>query len=89
MLPQGNRHGRETISTGPTEGSNNKIKAFKREFGYRNQEFVKLGIPGIHEAKGRENGPTAGAYFCQNERTWDPSGFLANENHEWELCKRS
>lgn len=34
------------------ERSNNKIKKLKRQaYGYRNQEFFKLRILGIHEAK--------------------------------------
>lgn len=40
------------ISTGPLEGTNNKIKTMKRQaYGYRDQEFLKLKIYSIHEAK--------------------------------------
>ncbi len=40
------------ISTGPLEGINNKIKTMKRQaYGFRDQEFLKLKILGIHEAK--------------------------------------
>lgn len=38
------------ISTGPLEGINNKIKTMKRQaYGFRDQEFFKLKILGIHE----------------------------------------
>ena len=38
------------ISTGPLEGTNNKIKTMKRQaYGFRDQEFLKLKILGIHE----------------------------------------
>lgn len=40
------------ISTGPLEGTNNKIKTMKRQaYGYRDQDFLKLKILGIHETK--------------------------------------
>jgi transposase len=40
------------ISTGPLEGTNNKIKTMKRQaYGFRDQEFLKLKIYAIHEAK--------------------------------------
>lgn len=40
------------ISTGPLEGTNNKIKTMKRQaYGFRDLEFFKLKIMGIHEAK--------------------------------------
>ena len=40
------------ISTGPLEGTNNKIKTMKRQaYGYRDQEFLKLKILAIHESK--------------------------------------
>lgn len=40
------------ISTGPLEGTNNKIKTLKRQaYGYRDMEFFKLKIKGIHESK--------------------------------------
>ncbi len=40
------------ISTGPLEGTNNKIKTMKRQaYGFRDQEFFKLKIMGIHEIK--------------------------------------
>ena len=40
------------ISTGPLEGINNKIKTMKRQaYGFRDQEFFKLKILGIHETK--------------------------------------
>ena len=40
------------ISTGPLEGTNNKIKTLKRQaYGFRDLEFFKLKILAIHEAK--------------------------------------
>jgi transposase len=40
------------ISTGPLEGTNNKIKTMKRQaYGFRDQEFLKLKIYAIHETK--------------------------------------
>ena len=40
------------ISTGPLEGTNNKIKTMKRQaYGFRDHEFFKLKILAIHEAK--------------------------------------
>jgi transposase len=40
------------ISTGPLEGTNNKIKTMKRQaYGFRDVEFLKLKILGIHETK--------------------------------------
>ncbi len=40
------------ISSGAMEGTNNKIKTMKRmAYGYRDMEFFKLRIMGIHEAK--------------------------------------
>jgi transposase len=40
------------ISSGPMEGTNNKIKTMKRQaYGFRDMEFFKLRIMGIHEAK--------------------------------------
>jgi len=40
------------ISTGPLEGVNNKIKTMKRQaYGFRDMEFLKLRIMGIHESK--------------------------------------
>lgn len=40
------------ISTGPLEGTNNKIKTMQRQaYGYRDQEFFKLKILALHEAK--------------------------------------
>ncbi len=40
------------ISSGPMEGTNNKIRTMKRQaYGYRDMEFFKLRIMGIHEAK--------------------------------------
>ncbi len=40
------------ISTGPLEGTNNKIKTMKRQaYGFRDPEFLKLKILGIHETK--------------------------------------
>jgi len=39
------------ISTGPLEGTNNKIKTMKRQaYGFRDPEFLRLKILGIHEA---------------------------------------
>jgi hypothetical protein len=40
------------ISTGPLEGTNNKIKTMKRQaYGFRDIEFFKLKILGIHETR--------------------------------------
>lgn len=40
------------ISTGPLEGTNNKIKTMKRQaYGFRDLEFFKLKILAIHKAK--------------------------------------
>ncbi len=40
------------ISTGPLEGTNNKIKTLKRQaYGYRDHEFFKLKILAIHESR--------------------------------------
>ena len=40
------------ISTGPLEGTNNKIKTMQRQaYGYRDQEFFRLKILAAHEAK--------------------------------------
>lgn len=40
------------ISTGPLEGTNNKIKTMQRQaYGFRNHEFLKLKILGLHETK--------------------------------------
>ena len=40
------------ISTGPLEGTNNKIKTMKRQaYGFRDIEFFKLKILAIHKAK--------------------------------------
>lgn len=40
------------ISTGPLEGTHNKIKTMKRQaYGYRDQEFLKLKIYAIHESR--------------------------------------
>jgi len=40
------------ISTGPLEGTNNKLKTMKRQaYGFRDPEFLRLKILGIHESK--------------------------------------
>ena len=40
------------ISSGPMEGTNNKIKTMKRQaYGFRDMEFFKLKILAIHETK--------------------------------------
>jgi len=40
------------ISSGPMEGTNNKIKTMKRQaYGFRDREFLKLRILAIHETK--------------------------------------
>jgi len=42
----------EPISTGPLEGTNNKIKTMKRQaYGFRDIEFFKLKIMALHETK--------------------------------------
>ena len=39
-------------STGPLEGTNNKIKTMKRQaYGFRDPQFLKLKILGIHQTK--------------------------------------
>ena len=41
-----------TISTGPLEGTNNKIKTLQRQaYGYRDQDYFTLRIYGLHESK--------------------------------------
>jgi transposase len=43
---------RYPISTGPLEGTNNKIKTMKRmAYGFRDYEFFKLKIYALHEAR--------------------------------------
>jgi transposase len=40
------------ISTGPLEGTNNKIKTLQRQaFGFREKTFFKLKILALHETK--------------------------------------
>ena len=40
------------ISTGPLEGTNNKIKTMKRQaYGFRDMEFFKLKIKALHESR--------------------------------------
>jgi transposase len=40
------------ISTGPLEGTNNKIKLLQRQaYGFRDHEFFKLKVLGVHETK--------------------------------------
>jgi transposase len=40
------------ISTGPLEGTNNKIKTMKRQaYGFRDQQFFKLKIYALHRTK--------------------------------------
>jgi len=40
------------LSTGPLEGTNNKIKAMKRQaYGFRDMEFFKPKIMALHETK--------------------------------------
>jgi transposase len=40
------------ISTGPLEGTNNKIRTMQRQaYGFRDLAFFKLKILGIHETK--------------------------------------
>jgi len=40
------------ISSGPLEGTNNKIKTMKRmAYGFRGMDFFKLKILGLHETK--------------------------------------
>jgi transposase len=40
------------ISTGPLEGTNNKIKTMKRQaYGFRDLDFFKLKIQALHETK--------------------------------------
>jgi transposase len=40
------------ISTGPLEGTNNKIKTMKRQaYGYRDHEFFVLKILAAHESR--------------------------------------
>ena len=40
------------ISTGPLEGTNNKIKTLQKQtYGFRDKEFFKLKIYALHESK--------------------------------------
>ena len=40
------------ITSGPLEGTNNKIKTMKRQaYGFRDREFFKLKILALHETK--------------------------------------
>jgi transposase len=40
------------ISTGPLEGTNNKIKTMKRQaYGFRDDQFFKLKIMALHNTK--------------------------------------
>jgi transposase len=40
------------ITSGPMEGTNNKIQTMKRQaYGFRDQEFFKLKILAIHETR--------------------------------------
>ena len=40
------------VSTGPLEGTNNKIKTLQRTaYGFRDKEFFKLKIKALHETK--------------------------------------
>jgi transposase len=40
------------ITSGPMEGTNNKIKTMKRQaYGFRDQEFFKLKILAIHQTR--------------------------------------
>ena len=40
------------ISTGPLEGTNNKIKTMKRQaYGFRDMDFFKLKIKAIHQTR--------------------------------------
>ena len=40
------------ISTGPLEGTNNKIKTLQKQaYGFRDMSFFKLKIHALHEAK--------------------------------------
>jgi hypothetical protein len=42
----------QPISTGPLEGTNNKIKTMQRQaYGFRDHELFKLKIMAIHQAK--------------------------------------
>ena len=42
----------DKLSTGPLEGTNNKIKTLqKTAYGFRDKEFLKLKIKGLHESK--------------------------------------
>ena len=40
------------LSTGPLEGTNNKIRALQRQaYGFRDREFFRLKLHALHEAK--------------------------------------
>ena len=42
----------DRLSTGPLEGTNNKIKTLQKiAYGFRDKEFLKLKIKGLHETK--------------------------------------
>ena len=50
--PIGDSMDDDKISTGPLEGTNNKIKTMKRQaYGFRDQEFFKLKILALHHTK--------------------------------------
>lgn len=49
------------ISTGPLEGTNNKIKSMQKQaYGFRDMEFFKLNIMSIHQAKYAATKPEIG-----------------------------
>jgi hypothetical protein len=58
------------ISTGPLEGTNNKIRTLQRQaYRFRDREFFKLKIYGLHETKyalDRMNQELSDRTFVQN-----------------------
>ena len=75
------------ISTGPLEGTNNKIKTMKRQaYGFRDMEFFKLKIMAIHESKyaligwttifshkfSHKFGCLVSEFFLESLRKWRP-----------------
>ncbi|MBM4024390.1 MAG: transposase [Planctomycetes bacterium] len=54
---------RYRISTGPLEGTNTKIRVLQRKaYGFRDREFSKLKIYGLHETRHELVGGVTGKY---------------------------
>jgi aspartate aminotransferase-like enzyme len=58
------------ITSGPMEGTNNKIKTMKRQaYGFRDKEFFKLKILAIHETRYELNHRPAGSRWVRQSAT--------------------